>query len=130
VNGQAIKGMPAELESDVVWFSEIEPVEVDWLWPTRIPAGRITLLVGLPGKGKSLVTVDMAARVSTGTNLAGRIRMPARIRGSDHGRGQSERYDPTSSRCGRCGCQQGWPAFDDQTRWNRWKIRRDAVHTD
>ncbi|MCP4885004.1 MAG: AAA family ATPase [Planctomycetaceae bacterium] len=68
VNGQAINGMPAELESNVVWFSEIEPVEIDWLWPARIPAGRITLLVGLPGKGKSLVTVDMAARVSTGTN--------------------------------------------------------------
>jgi RecA-family ATPase len=60
--------MPAELESNVVWFSEIEPVEIDWLWPARIPAGRITLLVGLPGKGKSLATVDMAARVSNGTN--------------------------------------------------------------
>lgn len=68
VNGQAIKAMPAGLESNVVWFSEIEPVEIDWLWPARIPAGRITLLVGLPGKGKSLATVDMAARVSTGTN--------------------------------------------------------------
>lgn len=52
--------------SSVTWFSEIEPVEVRWLWPERIPASRMSLLVGLPGKGKSLVTIDAAARVSTG----------------------------------------------------------------
>ncbi len=64
---RAVNGTPIDAESNVIWFSEIEPVEIDWLWPGRIPAGRITLLVGLPGKGKSLVTVDMAARVSNGT---------------------------------------------------------------
>lgn len=65
VNGAPI-GSPAEPESNVIWFSDIEPVEIAWLWPARIPAGRITLLVGLPGKGKSLATIDAAARVSTG----------------------------------------------------------------
>ena len=33
----------------------------------RIPLGRITLLVGRPGEGKSFFTLDVAARVSTGT---------------------------------------------------------------
>ena len=37
------------------------------LWPGRIPLGRITLLVGRPGEGKSFLTTDMAARVTTGT---------------------------------------------------------------
>lgn len=59
-------GQAADETSNVIWFSDIEPVDVEWLWPTRIPAGRITLLVGLPGKGKSLVTIDAAAPVSTG----------------------------------------------------------------
>ncbi|HEY4233045.1 MAG TPA: AAA family ATPase [Lacipirellulaceae bacterium] len=38
---------------------------VDWLWPRRIPIGKVTLLVGDPGLGKSLVALDIAARVST-----------------------------------------------------------------
>jgi hypothetical protein len=39
---------------------------VPWLWPGRIALGRVTLLVGDPGVGKSLVALDIAARVSTG----------------------------------------------------------------
>jgi hypothetical protein len=53
--------------SNIIWFSDIEPVDIQWLWPNRIPVGRITLLVGLPGKGKSLLAIDAAARVSNGT---------------------------------------------------------------
>lgn len=47
-------------------LADIEPREVRWLWPGRVPLGRITLLVGRPGEGKSFLTTDMAARVSTG----------------------------------------------------------------
>ncbi|MEQ9461113.1 MAG: AAA family ATPase [Phycisphaeraceae bacterium] len=49
-------------------LADIEPQKVRWLWPGRIPLGRITLLVGRPGEGKSFLTCDMAARVSTGTD--------------------------------------------------------------
>jgi hypothetical protein len=41
--------------------------EVQWLWQNRIPIGKVTLLVGDPGNGKSLVALDIAARVSRGT---------------------------------------------------------------
>lgn len=37
-----------------------------WLWPGRIPLGKLTLLAGDPGLGKSLVTLDIASRVSNG----------------------------------------------------------------
>jgi hypothetical protein len=37
-----------------------------WLWPQRIPLGGVTLLAGDPGLGKSLVTLDLVARVSRG----------------------------------------------------------------
>lgn len=47
-------------------FSAIAPVEVDWLWPGRLPRGAITLLAGDPGLGKSFLTLDIAARVSRG----------------------------------------------------------------
>lgn len=41
-----------------------EPVE--WLWPEKIPIGKVTLLIGDPGTGKSLVALDVAARLSRG----------------------------------------------------------------
>jgi len=40
-----------------------------WLWPSRIPLGKLTLLIGDPGTGKSLLAADLAARVSAGLPL-------------------------------------------------------------
>ncbi|MCL2646273.1 MAG: AAA family ATPase [Phycisphaerales bacterium] len=48
-------------------MADVEPREIKWLWPGRVPLGRITLLVGRPGEGKSFLTTDMAARITTGT---------------------------------------------------------------
>ena len=36
---------------------------VDWLWPSWIPRGMLTLLGGAPGVGKSLVALDLARRI-------------------------------------------------------------------
>ncbi|WP_273843177.1 AAA family ATPase [Rubrobacter calidifluminis] len=44
----------------------VEPEEVSWLWPGRIPLGKITLIDGDPGTGKSAMTTDLAARVTRG----------------------------------------------------------------
>lgn len=49
-----------------LYLSEVEPEEIEWLWPGRIPAGKITVLDGDPGLGKSAFTTDLAARVSVG----------------------------------------------------------------
>lgn len=45
---------------------DVTPQPLRWLWPGRIPRGKLTLIVGDPGTGKSLMVADMAARVSTG----------------------------------------------------------------
>jgi putative DNA primase/helicase len=63
--------------------SDIEPRELEPLWPGVLWIGKPTLLVGDPGLGKSLATVDIAARVSrgaawpceTGTRKAGNVLM-------------------------------------------------------
>ncbi len=47
-------------------LSEVEARQINWLWHGRIPLGKITMLDGDPGMGKSLITVDLAARLSTG----------------------------------------------------------------
>jgi hypothetical protein len=51
---------------DVVSLAAVAPEAVSWLWPGRIPRGKLSLLIGDPGEGKSCATLDMAARVSRG----------------------------------------------------------------
>lgn len=53
-------------EAIVHRLSDVQPEELEWLWPGRIPLGKLTLLAGDPGLGKSFVTCDIAARVSSG----------------------------------------------------------------
>ena len=51
----------------LICLADVKAVPVNWLWPNRIPLGRITLLVGRPGEGKSFLATDLAARITTGT---------------------------------------------------------------
>jgi predicted ATP-dependent serine protease len=54
--------------SGVHWttLSEVQSKPVQWLWEGRVPFGKVTLLDGEPGTGKSLLAFDLAARVSRG----------------------------------------------------------------
>ena len=61
----------------LICAADVESHEIQWLWPGRIALGRITLLVGRPGEGKSFLTTDMAARVSTGTKWPDGSECPA-----------------------------------------------------
>lgn len=47
-------------------LDSIEPKPVEWLWYNRIPLGKLTLIVGDPGIGKSFLTIFVAAHVTTG----------------------------------------------------------------
>jgi putative DNA primase/helicase len=46
--------------------SELTPRHVEWLWPLRLARGKLALLEGDPGLGKSVVALDLVARPSTG----------------------------------------------------------------
>lgn len=48
-------------------MSDVDPEPIQWLWPGRIALGKVTLLAGDPGLGKSMITCAMAAHVTTGT---------------------------------------------------------------
>ncbi len=52
-------------------LSEIKTQHITWLWENRMPQGKITLLEGDPGMGKSLLALDIAAHVSTGRPMPG-----------------------------------------------------------
>jgi putative DNA primase/helicase len=47
--------------------SDIQAKPIHWLWPNRIARGKVSMIAGNPGLGKSQVTVSMAAVVSTGS---------------------------------------------------------------
>jgi hypothetical protein len=51
----------------LVLVAEVERERVRWLWEDRIPRGKITVIDGDPGVGKSTVTLTIAAKVSTGS---------------------------------------------------------------
>lgn len=62
------------------FFSEIpKSGPILWLWNSRIPMGKITLIEGEGEKGKSAQLVDLAARISTGRPmpLDDQLRRPA-----------------------------------------------------
>ncbi|WP_288129984.1 AAA family ATPase [Accumulibacter sp.] len=46
--------------------SDIAPQPIQWLWPQKIALGKLTLIAGDPGLGKSMLTASLAAHVSTG----------------------------------------------------------------
>jgi len=51
---------------DLVRVSDVTLEPINWLWPGRIAKGKISLIAGHPGLGKSQVTISIAATVSTG----------------------------------------------------------------
>lgn len=42
--------------------------KVDWLWPGRLPLGKLSLLTGDASEGKSLIACDLVARVTNGSH--------------------------------------------------------------
>ncbi len=61
------RSRPSETRADLVCFADVRSEVIRWLWPGRIAIGKVSMIAGDPGLGKSLVTLDMAARVSRGT---------------------------------------------------------------
>jgi hypothetical protein len=61
--------MTVSVPLEVVKASEIEPKEVKWLWYPYIPFGKVTLLQGDPGDGKSKLMLSIAALLSKGEPL-------------------------------------------------------------
>jgi putative DNA primase/helicase len=50
----------------IVSMAEVERTEVQWLYYGRIARGKLTLVIGAPDLGKSLISIDYASRVSRG----------------------------------------------------------------
>lgn len=68
---EAIPGTPTSSKPRLKSFDEIPDEAIEWLWPGRIPFGKITIIDGEPGVSKSTLTCDIAARASNGDAFPG-----------------------------------------------------------
>lgn len=57
--------------SALLSFSQIKREDIRWFWDPYIPLGRLTMLGGDPGAGKSFITTAIAAALSRGDPLPG-----------------------------------------------------------
>ncbi len=54
---------------DITYFTEVESKKVDWLWYPYIPYGKLTILQGDPGDGKTTFILSLIATLSNGEHL-------------------------------------------------------------
>jgi len=59
------------------YFSSVIQKKVDWLWYPYIPFGKLTLLQGDPGEGKSTFIINVAARLTRGLPMPDGYIVPA-----------------------------------------------------
>jgi len=64
---QKIKEKNANSKAVTRRFSDIQSVPISWLWKGRMALGKLTMIVGDPGLGKSLVTIALATHISRGS---------------------------------------------------------------
>lgn len=46
--------------------ADIKPQAIDWLWPGWLPAGKLTILAGAAGTGKTTLALGLGAVITTG----------------------------------------------------------------
>jgi len=61
-----------------ILLSEVKAINQTWLWKPRLALGKITTFDGDPGLGKSLIGVDIGARITRGKE------MPDESRSEEH----------------------------------------------
>jgi len=53
----------------LIRMNEVEATAINWLWYPYIPFGKITVIQGDPGDGKTTVVLAIAAALTTGATL-------------------------------------------------------------
>jgi hypothetical protein len=64
----------AEWSPRIIRLADVTPERVCWLWNGYIPLGKVSVIDGDPGLGKSGLTLDLAARVSVGAPMPDGVR--------------------------------------------------------
>ena len=65
-----------ETDLKLIKMEDVVSKEVDWLWYPYIPYGKITVIEGDPGQGKTTLVLTLAAMLSKGIPLPGTDDIP------------------------------------------------------
>ena len=69
---EAVYGLkePPQVETvEIIRMSEVDTQAVEWLWEPYIPFGKVTIVQGNPGEGKTTFALRLAAVCTTGRTL-------------------------------------------------------------
>ena len=61
--------MPVYENSIYEYYSSVTSKKIDWLWYPYIPFGKLTIIQGDPGCGKSTFILDIISRLTNGNNM-------------------------------------------------------------
>lgn len=64
-----------KVELKMIKMSEVDSQEVEWLWYPFIPYGKLTIIQGDPGDGKTTLVLNIAAKLSKGEGLDGEMKI-------------------------------------------------------
>lgn len=94
-------GLP-ESGFKLIPLSDVQPEKIDWLWKGFIALGHLTIVAGDPGMGKSIMTLDIASRISRGMPLPGEAapRPPRRALVLNAEDGQADTLRPRAEAAG------------------------------
>jgi len=67
---------PQEETVEIIRMSEVGTQAVEWLWEPYIPFGKVTIVQGNPGEGKTTFALRLAAACTTGGTLPGMKPLP------------------------------------------------------
>jgi hypothetical protein len=63
---RVVRSAAEAVRRDVVRLEDLSCRKIEWLWKPWLPLGKLCLIDGDPGQGKSYMTLDLAARLSRG----------------------------------------------------------------
>lgn len=58
-----------KIELKLIKMSEVQAQEIEWLWYPFIPYGKLTIIQGDPGDGKTTLVLNIAAKLSKGIGI-------------------------------------------------------------
>ena len=71
-----LKEPPQEETVEIIRMSEVDTQTVEWLWEPYIPFGKVTIVQGNPGEGKTTFALRLAAACTTGRTLPNMKSLP------------------------------------------------------
>lgn len=121
----------------LVNLSDVETEEVSWLWNPYIPLGKLTILEGDPGIGKTWLALQLAANVSTGNAFPGNDGNLAGKRESgnvlyltaEDGLGDTlkPRLDKAGANVGRITALTGFRGTDENNKERTYAVTSEAI---